>query len=194
MLDGMDIQSHIEKIRAFYRSHKRMPSYSELTAVVGYRSKNATYRLVTRLIEQGWMEKDAAGKLLPGPGFHTVPVLGTVAAGFPSPAEEELADTMNLDELLITNREATYIIKVNGESMIGAGILPGDMLLVERGVEPRDGDIVIAQVDREWTMKFFRKRGRTVFLEAANQDFKPIYPTEELKVAAVVRAVIRKYV
>ena len=59
--------------------------------------------------------------------------------------------------------------------------------------QSRDGDIVIAQVDREWTMKFFRRRGRRVFLEAANQDFQPIFPTEELKVAAAVRVVIRKY-
>ena len=193
MLVYMNLQEHLVKIRAFYRSHKRMPSYSELTAVVGFRSTNAAYKLATRLMDQGWLEKDAAGKLLPGPHFHTVPVLGTVTAGFPSPAEEELADTMSLDEYLITNKEATYILKVNGESMMGAGILPGDMLLVERGAEPRDSDIVIAQVDREWTIKFFRKRGRMVFLEAAHQDFKPIYPTEELKIAAVVRAVIRKY-
>jgi SOS regulatory protein LexA len=189
----MNLQEHLAKIRAFYRSHKRMPSYTELMAVTGFRSKNAVYKLVQRMIAQEWLEKDAAGKLLPGRVFHDLPILGTVTAGFPSPAEEELADTMSLDEYLITNKEATYILKVNGESMIGAGILPGDMLLVERGAEPRDGDIVIAQVDREWTIKFFRKRGRMVFLEAANQDFKPIYPTEELKIAAVVRAVIRKY-
>ena len=58
-----------------------MPTYSELTAVVGFSSKNAAYKLVTRLIDQGLVEKDAAGKLLPGPHFHTVPVLGTVTAG-----------------------------------------------------------------------------------------------------------------
>jgi repressor LexA len=189
----MDPQQHFAPIRAFYRRHKRMPSYHELTAVVGFRSKQAVSQLVQQLVAHEWVEKDTASTLLPGPLFHAVPVLGTVTAGFPSPAEEELADTMSLDEYLITNKEATYILKVTGESMIGAGILPGDMLLVERGAEPRDGDIVIAQVDREWTMKFFRKRGRRVFLEAANQDFKPIYPTEELKIAAVVRAVIRKY-
>ena len=170
-----------------------MPSYSELMAIAGFRSKHAASKLVTRLMDQGWLEKDAAGTLWPGPHFHTVPMLGTVTAGFPSPAEEELADTMSLDEFLITNKEATYILKVNGESMMGAGSLPGDMLLVERGAEPRDGDIGIAQVDREWTIKFFRTRGRMVFLEAAHQDFKPIYPTEELQIAAVVRAVIRKY-
>src|SRR5689334_7065477 len=126
MLICMNLHEHLAKIRAFYRSHKRMPSYSELTAVVGFRSKNAAYKLVRRLIDQGWLEKDTAGKLLPGPHFHAVPVLGTVTAGFPSPAEEELADTMDLDEFLMTNvkhREATYILKVNGESMNGAGIL-----------------------------------------------------------------------
>src|SRR5712691_9984181 len=193
ILCSMDIQEHLKRIRAFYRSHKRMPSYSELTAVVGFHSKNAAYKLMTRLIDGGWIEKDAAGKLLPGPLFHAVPVLGTVTAGFPSPAEEELADTMSLDEYLISNKEATYILKVNGNSMIDARILPGDLLLVERGADPRDGDIVIAQVDREWTMKFFRRRGAAVFLEAANKDYQPIHPQEELKIAAVVRAVIRKY-
>jgi repressor LexA len=189
----MNLQEHFANIRAFYRSHKRMPSYSELMMVAGFRSKNAVHKLVQRMVAQEWLEKDATGKLLPGRGFYDLPILGTVTAGFPSPAEEELIDTMSLDEYLITNKEATYILKVNGESMIEAGILPGDMLLVERGAEPRDGDIVIAQVDREWTMKYFRRRGREVFLEAANKDFKPIHPQEELQIAAVVRAAIRKY-
>jgi SOS regulatory protein LexA len=184
---------HLQQIRAFYRSQKRMPSYSELTAVVGFRSKNAAYKLVERFVKRAWLEKDATGRLLPGRLFQALPVLGTVAAGFPSPADEELADTMSLDDYLISNKEATYILKVNGNSMMDAGILPGDLLLVERGVEPRDGDIVIAQVDRDWTMKYFRKRGAAVFLEAANKDYAPIHPQEELKIAAVVRAVIRKY-
>ena len=120
-------------------------------------------------------------------------MLGTVAAGFPSPAEEELADTISLEELLIRDKDATYLLKVNGDSMIEAGILPGDYLLVERGAAPRDGDIVIAQIDREWTMKYFRRRGEKVFLEAANKNYQPIHPTEELKIAAVVRSVVRRY-
>jgi repressor LexA len=144
-------------------------------------------------MQRDWLEKDAKGKLLPGRRFHDLRLLGTVAAGFPSPAEEELLDTVTLDELLIRNKEATYLLKVNGESMIEAGILPGDLLIVERGAAPRDGDIVIAQVDREWTMKYFRRRGAAVFLEAANPDYQPIHPAEELHIAAVVRGVVRKY-
>jgi SOS regulatory protein LexA len=151
------------------------------------------YKLVERFVERDWLEKDARGKLLPGRRFHDLRMLGTVAAGFPSPAEEELADTISLEELLIRNKDATYLLKVNGDSMIEAGILPGDYLLVERGATPRDGDIVIAQVDREWTMKYFRKRGKKVFLEAANKNYQPIHPTEELKIAAVVRSVVRRY-
>ena len=170
-----------------------MPSDSELMAITGLRSNHAVCTHVERLFDLVPCAHEAMHRLLPGPRGAHLPVLGSIAAGFPSPADEELTDTMSLDEFLITNKEATYILKVNGNSMIDAGILPGDMLLVERGAHPRDGDIVIAEVDREWTMKFFRKRGAAVFLEAANKDDRPIHPQEELKIAAVVRAVIRKY-
>src|SRR5256712_10035125 len=158
-----------------------------------FHSKTAVTRLVARFDPRGWLKKDDRPRPPLGTICACLPVLGTVSAGFPSPADEELTDTMSLDEYLIGNKEATYILKVNGHSMIDAGILPGDMLLVERGADPRDGDIVIAQVDREWTMKYFHKRGAAVFLEAANKDYQPIHPQEELKIAAVVRAVIRKY-
>ena len=126
--------------------------------------------------------------------LYSITVLGTVEAGWPSPAEEELSDTMDLDEYLIRNKDATYMLKVSGDSMIEAGIMPGDMVLVERGVAEKDGHIVIAEIDGKWTMKYLRKRGGKVYLEAANKKYKPIYPTQALKVAAVVRAVIRRYI
>lgn len=170
-----------------------MPSDSDLMAITGLRSNHAVYTHVERLVDPASCAHEAVHRLLPGQRGAHLPVLGTVSAGFPSPADEELTDTMSLDEYLISNKEATYILKVHGNSMIDAGILPGDMLLVERGADPRDGDIVIAQVDREWTMKYFRRRGASVFLEAANKDYQPIHPQEELQIAAVVRAVIRKY-
>ena len=170
-----------------------MPTHRELRAITGFRSTRAVSLLLEHLLDDTFLEKDATGERLPGRFFAGLAVLGTLPAGFPYPAEEELTDTMSLDEYLITNKEATYLLKVSGESMKDAGILPGDLLLVERGAAPRDGDIVIAQIDQDWTMKYFRRRGRQVFLEAANKDYKPIYPTEELQIAAVVRAVIRKY-
>jgi repressor LexA len=155
-------------MQALYRS-TRTPRHGELEVITGFHSTHAVSVLVTHLFDETFPEHDATGRLLPGRCFAGLAVLGTVSAGFPSPAEEALADTMTLDAYLITNKEATYLLKVTGDSMMEAGILPGDLLLVERGAEARDGDIVIAQVDREWTMKHLRRRGTKVFLEAANE-------------------------
>lgn len=120
-------------------------------------------------------------------------VLGYVEAGFPAGAEEELLDTMSLDEFLIDKPEATYILKVKGDSMIEAGIMAGDMVLVERGKSARVGDIVVAEVDGEYTLKYLRKRAGEHYLEAANSKYRDIHPKENLKIEAVVVALIRKY-
>ncbi|MEK9152791.1 MAG: S24 family peptidase, partial [Patescibacteria group bacterium] len=79
------------------------------------------------------------------------------------------------------------------DSMIDAGIHPGDMVILERGREPKNGDVVVAEVDREWTIKHYDKRGGRVTLRAANKKYQPITPREELRIAGVVTAVIRKY-
>lgn len=170
-----------------------MPAYAEIMKLVGFKSKNAVHKLVTKLIEAGIVDKDSQGRLIPNKLFGEVPVLGLVEAGFPTAAEEELVDTMSLDEYLIPNKESMYMLEVKGDSMIEAGIHEGDLVIAQRGVEPRDGDIVIAEVDGGWTMKYFRKVRGAIHLEPANAKYKPIYPEHDLKVAAVVKGVIRKY-
>ena len=140
------------------------------------------------------MKRDSTGRLVPTPLLRGgLKVLGTVQAGFPSPAEEELVDILSLDEFLIRRPEASYLVKVNGDSMIEAGIHPGDLVIVERGREPRNGDVVIAQVDGEWTMKYYMKKGGHVCLKAANKKYPPVTPKEELVLGGVVVACIRKY-
>ena len=186
-------KDYAPQIAAFYKRRRRMPSYEELRALCGFQSRSAAYKLGHKLIAQGIVQRDVSGKLIPGKRFRSVLLLGSVAAGFPSPAEEELLDTMDLTEFLVTNQEATYMVKVEGDSMIEAGIMPGDMVLVERTHEAQPGDIVIAEIDNGYTMKYLRKRGRRIFLEAANKKYAPIYPQEQLKIEAVVTAVIRKY-
>lgn len=187
------LRSRAGDISRFYHQKGRMPSFSEIGEMVGLRSKNAVYKLVNRLEELKVIERDPKGRLIPGSIASSVRMLGTVEAGFPSPAEEELTDTLSLDDLLIQNREATFLLKVSGDSMSGAGILPGDMVLVDKGQAPKSGDIVIAEVDGEWTMKYLEKRGEGVTLIPANPKFQPIRPMKELKIAGVVTAVVRKY-
>ena len=107
--------------------------------------------------------------------------------------EEVHLETINLEEFLIRNPQATSLLRVQGDSMIDAGILPGDAVLGERRKEAKTGDIVIAEVDGNWTMNVFRKRGRRVSLEPANPNYPTIIPKKHLRIAAVVIAVIRTY-
>jgi repressor LexA len=187
------LRSRIQAISRFHHQQGRMPSFSEIGEMVGLRSKNAVAKLVNQLEKLKVLQRDPKGRLIPRSIASSVRVLGTVEAGFPSPAEEELADTLSLDDLLVQNPAATFLLKVSGDSMSGAGILPGDMVLVDRGQAPKSGDIVIAEVDGEWTMKYLRKRGAAVSLVPANPGYAPIKPKNELKIAGVVTAVIRKY-
>jgi SOS regulatory protein LexA len=187
------LRSRIREIAAFYRQKGRMPSYSEIAEITGFRSKNAVYKLVNKLEKLKVIKRDDKGRLIALSIAAPVKLLGTVEAGFPSPAEEELADNLSLDDLLIQNPEATFLLKVSGDSMSEAGILPGDMVLVDKGEQPKSGDIVIAEVDGEWTMKYLKKRGDNVVLVPANPKYQPIKPKKELKIAGVVTAVVRKY-
>ena len=111
---------------------------------------------------------------------HGLPLVCHIVAGFPTPAEEELRDLLSFDDYLITRPDSSFILKVRGDSMMEAGILPGDLVIVEKGRNPRTGDIVIAEVDGEWTMKYFRKEGGRIIFEAANPGYAPLYPPSEL--------------
>ena len=181
------------KIRIFYKTNRRMPTYSEMMKLFGYKSKAAVFYALQKLIQEGVISKDKHGRLIPQNLYGNIGLLGYVEAGFPSPAEEELIDTMSLDEYLIANKEATFMLKVKGDSMINAGIMEGDMVLVERGKQPKVGQIVIAQVDGEYTMKYYRTQNGQAYLEPANEKYPNIYPENDLRVEAIVSAVIRRY-
>ena len=188
------------KIESFYSQNKRMPTYSEMMKLFDFKSKNAVYKVVEKLMDAGLVAKDHLGRLMPTKTFAeniiSVPMLGFVTAGFPATVEEELADMVNLDDLLIEKKASTYMLEVDGDSMIDAHIENGDMVLVEKvkdSSQAKDGEIVIAEVDGEYTMKYLRKDGSKVWLEPANKNYKPIYPEHSLNVIAILKAVIRKY-
>ncbi|MFH0873645.1 MAG: transcriptional repressor LexA [Candidatus Komeilibacteria bacterium] len=182
-----------KRLFKFYSNNKRLPSYSEMLGLFQVKSKNAVAKIIQKFIELGLVEKDSSGRLIPVKLAEPLKVLGDVQAGFPSAAEEELVDTLSLDDYLIKNREASFLLRVSGESMIEAGIQPGDLVILERGRDPRNGDVVVAEVDHQWTIKYYVKRGSQIFLKPANKNYPIISPKEELKIAGVVTAVIRKY-
>ena len=181
------------KLLSFYQKEKRMPTYSEMMKLFDFKSKNAVYRIVEKLVEAGIVAKDNLGRLLPSASFTETPLLGLVKAGFPAPSEQMFETTINLDDYLIKKKGSTYILEVDGDSMIDAHIADGDMVIAEQTSNAKNGDIVIAEVDGEFTMKYFRQDGNKIWLEPANKNFKPIYPENDLQIRAIVKGVIRKY-
>lgn len=126
-----------------------------------------------------------------------VPLVGSVAmAGFPSPAEQYVEAPLNLNELLVQKPAATFFVRAVGDLMLGAGIHPGDILIVDRSLDAVDGSVVIAAVDNEFTVKYIRKDENGVRLEAANRRCKPMVFSDgmELRLFGVVTAVIHQFV
>ena len=125
-----------------------------------------------------------------------LPLVGPrVAAGFPSPADDYMEDYLDLNQLLISEKESTYLVRVKGESMINIGIFPNDILIVDRSRDPMDGDIVIAVLDGELTVKRLVIRGNRITLVAENKKFPPIVVREdqEFLVWGIVTHCIHSY-
>lgn len=121
--------------------------------------------------------------------------LGNVTAGFPSPAEDHCAKRIDLIERLITHPQATYVMRVRGLSMMEAGIGDGDVVVVDRAIKPRNGQIVVAVVDGEFTVKYLSMRAGRVKLKAANPTFADIVPKEGqvVEVWGVVKAALKEF-
>ncbi|MFN3306077.1 MAG: LexA family protein [Candidatus Kapaibacteriota bacterium] len=118
----------------------------------------------------------------------------SVPAGFPSPADDYLEPKLDLNQLLIKHPSATFFVRVQGESMINAGIHNGDILIVDRALEPKNGDIAVCVVDGEFTVKRLQIIENELYLAPENGNFNPIKVTEfqDFKVWGVVTFVIHK--
>lgn len=128
------------------------------------RSSGYTIRMVKRIEILGTVESLHAGVRVPM-------FAAAVAAGFPSPADDYVERALDLNEHLIEHPAATYCVRASGNSMVGTGIHDGDLLIVDRAIEPRDGSIAIAVIDGELTVKRIRRHGERLLLVPANSDY-----------------------
>lgn len=119
---------------------------------------------------------------------------GRVQAGFPSPAQGEYADTIDLNRALITNPSATFCARVIGNSMVDAGINEGDLLIIDRSLTPHNGSIAVCFIDGDFTVKRLSVREEGIFLTPANADFPEMAVPEDsnFQVWGVVSHIIKK--
>lgn len=184
--------NRIDSLKRFYKKNRRLPSYREMLTLFGLSSKNAVFRIVSKWIEEGVLQK-IDGKLSPTSRFFSLPLLGFVKAGFPILSEEN-KKYLTLDEYLIEDPVSSFLLTVSGDSLIELGIFDGDIVIIEKKRNATSGDIVLAEIDRQWTLKILRRdlAKKSHYLESANPKYPPFYPKEELKIHGIVKAVVRK--
>ncbi len=183
---------HLAALRAHWKKHAAFPSMAKLCDVLGLTSTSSVFAAVGRLTEAGYLER-VEGRIAPTKRFFARPVLGPVRAGVPQLASQEQPELLTIDDYLIDDPNRTSLHKVRGDSMRDAAILEGDLAVVEHNAPAKPGDIVIACVDNELTVKTLKlDESGAYFLEAANPAYAPIRPKNSLEILGVVIGVIRR--
>ncbi|HUT57065.1 MAG TPA: transcriptional repressor LexA [Phycisphaerae bacterium] len=186
-------------VKAFIRDHDMPPTVREIGDAFGIKS-SSVFHLLKELERKGYIERGGLGarslivkgrKRVPC-GCEEVPVVGRIAAGYPVEAIEHDAGTLHVNKEILRGRSG-FALKVEGDSMVDAGILDGDYVIIRKQETAEDGDVVVALIDDEATLKRFYRDGDGVRLEPANSQMQPIHvQTGEFGIQGKVVGVQRK--
>ena len=185
---------YLAKLQDYYADWKSIPSYAKLCEVFGIASKSWVKAVLTRLNAAGFIERTPDGAWIPTRQFFARPLAeSSVQAGMPVSVTATQGEYFVIDEMLIDTPSETTLIPIKGDSMIEAGIHDGDVAVVEKRNLANVGDIVVAIVDNEFTLKTLdRERGKYI-LRPANQAYPVIRPQGTLEIFGVLVGLIRKY-
>jgi SOS regulatory protein LexA len=191
--EQMNDENHLAALRTYWKRHQSFPAMARLCDVVGLTSTSSVFALVKRLSDAGYLER-VEGRVAPTRRFFGRPVIGAVRAGQPQPEGQEPPELLTIDDYLVDDPNRTVLCRVRGESMRDVGLLDGDLVVVEKNRPTKPGDIVVAVVDGEMTVKTLRlDKDGAFYLEPANPDFQVIRPQGSLEIVGVVVGSVRKY-
>ncbi|SPB17794.1 LexA repressor [Caballeronia novacaledonica] len=189
----MNDETHLAALRTYWRRNQAFPAMAKLCGVVGLTSTSSVFALIKRLSEAGYLER-VEGRVAPTRRFFGRPIIGAVRAGLPQLEGQEPPELLTIDDYLVDDPNRTVLCRVRGESMRDVGLLDGDLVVVEKNRPTRPGDIVVAVVDGEMTVKTLcLAKDGAFYLEPANPDFQPIRPQGSLEIVGVVVGAVRRY-
>lgn len=185
---------YLAALQDYYAEHKTLPSFAMIATLLGFKSKNAVTALVARLKLQNYLESAPDKRLKPGARFfERILAESAVQAGLPSAATGDRHDALSIDDYLVERPSQTVLITVRGDSMIDAGIMPDDVVVVEKRQMANVGDMVVAIVDNEFTLKTLGREKNAFVLYPANKAYPTIRPQGRLEIFGVVVGQFRKY-
>lgn len=190
----------LQYISDYIVDHGYPPSYQDIADAFGIVSKNGVVRHLTALIRKGYIEKTDTSarsiriidqKYQSSDNMMNVPLIGRVAAGFPILAEENIEDYVAVPRKIIKTEGRYFALRVQGDSMLNAGIHDGDLVIVRSEDRGTNGDIVVALLEDEATVKRFVSKGKQQYLKAENPDYPDIHPQQEWRIQGKVVGLIR---
>ena len=186
-------RSYLEALQDYYARHRALPSYASIGGLLGLKSKSSVAALVARLKLAGMLESTPDRRLAPTRRFFARPLAdAAVRAGLPERIDDAASDALTIDDYLIERPSQTVLVRVKGDSMVDAGILDGDLVVVEKQPSARKGDIVVAIVDGQFTLKRLDVDRGQFFLRAENKAYAPIHPEGALEIFGFMVGLVRK--
>lgn len=185
---------HLATLQSYYAEHRVLPSYARLMSLLGFASKSAVKKVLERLEGTGMLERTSDGDWAPSERFFDRAIATQpVPAGMPISADSDVHEQITIDRFLIQQPNKTVLIRVKGDSMVDAGIHDGDLAVVERKTEATQGDIVVAVVDDQFTLKTLARDKDGYHLLPANPNYPVIRPNGKLEIFGVLVGLVRKY-
>lgn len=186
-------EQYLAKLRDYYAEHRVLPSFGTVAKLIGLRTTSAVAAMVNRMKATGHLESSPDRRLQPGKRFFERPLADSVCAGLTRPANDVLSELFSIDTHLVDHPSRTVLLTVRDDSMVHAGLLPEDVVVVKKGAPADVGDIVVAILDRECTVKYLAKDEAGFYLRPGNSAYPDIRPTDSLELFGVVVGQFRKY-
>jgi len=186
-------RSYLTSLQDYYAQHRALPSYASIGSLLGLKSKSSVAAMVARLKLAGFLDSTPDRRLAPTKRFFARPLADSpVRAGQPEQVDDSEADALTIDDYLIERPSLTVLIRVKGDSMMDAGIFDGDLVVVEKRPSAHKGDIVVAIVDNQFTLKRLDLEDGKFVLRPENKAYAVIRPEGSLEIFGIMVGLVRK--
>ena len=181
----------LQKLKEQYTTFA-LPSYETIKKDLGFKSKNSIKQYIEVLKSENLLVSGNGNLYLNSSLFGAYLMSSSVKAGFASIMDDKIEKRISMDEILQINSPSTFVFKVSGDSMCEIGILDGDYVIIKKTSEAKIGDIVLAIVDNEFTLKTLKKDNKGMYLKPENSDYPIIRPKNTLSIFGVALGITRK--
>lgn len=185
-------QEFFEKIKEKY-GNNYLPSFESIAKDFNFKHKNSAFQYIKRFRALGLVEENNNRFKIKDEHFGARMFSSYVRAGFASAIEDDIESRISLDYELDINAPSTFVFKVAGDSMVDLGIFEGDLVIIKKCSEAKDGEVVLANLDGGLTLKIFKNEGGRSFLRPANKNYPDMYPEFSLSIFGKASGIVRKF-